>query len=115
MNLKNLLKHGLRNPAGFFKFIRLLPKIIRLHFRLLKDARVSIWPKLVFLSAVAYLIVPIDLISDIFLPVIGYADDLVILLAASQLLLRTTPPQILDEHVNAIDRKTNDQPISDRN
>ena len=45
----------------------------------------------------AYLIVPIDLIPD-FLPVIGYADDAIIVAVALRSVMRRSGPQALESH-----------------
>jgi uncharacterized membrane protein YkvA (DUF1232 family) len=106
MKLKNLFKQGMRDPKGFFKFLWLLPKYTRLFIRLIGDSRVSIWPKIVFLASVGYFISPVDFFSEIVVPVAGYADDLMILFAASKYLLHATPPEVLEEHVRIIDSKS---------
>src|SRR5712691_8115566 len=61
--------------------LRLLPDVVRLLRRLATDRslpRRVRWPLWVLL---AYLVLPIDLVPD-FLPVIGYADDVIITLVA---------------------------------
>jgi uncharacterized membrane protein YkvA (DUF1232 family) len=63
--------------ASVGELMRLLPDVVRLLHRLAKDrslpksVRIRIWLLL------AYLASPIDLVPD-FLPVIGYADDVVV-------------------------------------
>ena len=47
-------------------------------------------------AAVAYALLPFDLIPD-FLPVIGHLDDLVIVPALVWLALRLIPAQVMDE------------------
>ena len=44
-------------------------------FRYLKDPRAPAWPKVFFVIATIYLVMPVDLIPDI-APVIGWLDDL---------------------------------------
>ena len=57
------------------------------------------WPaKLVLLVLVGYLAMPLDLIPD-FIPVIGQADDLLIVALAIIILLRTIPHDVFDAAV----------------
>jgi uncharacterized membrane protein YkvA (DUF1232 family) len=86
-------------PRGslFKEAMRILPDTIRLLRRLAADlslprgARVRLW--IVF----AYLAVPIDLVPD-FLPVIGYADDAVIVAAVLRSVVRRAGPDAVRSH-----------------
>ena len=80
-----------------------LPNFVRLYWRLFRDRRVPIWPKALLVGALAYVILPFDLIPDV-LPVIGEVDDLVIVLVAARWFIRWCPPEIVREHARAIDR-----------
>ncbi len=77
--------------------LRLLPDAIRLLRRLAADAslprgvRVRLWLLL------AYLVFPLDLVPD-FLPVIGYADDVVIAGAALRSVIRRAGPDAVRRH-----------------
>jgi uncharacterized membrane protein YkvA (DUF1232 family) len=81
-----------------------LPSFVRLHWRLFRDSRVSIWPKAMLAGALAYVVLPFDVIPD-FLPLIGEVDDVVILLAAARWFLGWCPPEVVREHALAIDRR----------
>jgi uncharacterized membrane protein YkvA (DUF1232 family) len=86
-------------PRGslFPEALRILPDTIRLLRRLAADrsmprgVRMRLW--LVF----AYLAVPIDLVPD-FLPVIGYADDAVIVAAGLRSVVRRAGPEAVRDH-----------------
>jgi uncharacterized membrane protein YkvA (DUF1232 family) len=80
-----------------------LPSFVRLYWRLFRDSRVSIWPKAMLVGALAYVVLPFDVIPD-FLPLIGEVDDVVILLAAARWFLGWCPPEVVREHARAIDR-----------
>jgi uncharacterized membrane protein YkvA (DUF1232 family) len=67
--------------------LRFLPDLLRLLRRLAADRTVPAGVRAALLLLLAYLLLPIDLVPD-FLPVIGYADD--VLLVA--LVLRLTVP-----------------------
>lgn len=77
--------------------LRLLPDTVRLVRRLTKDRklpRATRWSVWVLL---AYLASPIDLIPD-FVPVIGYADDVIITSIVLRRLVRRAGPEKLREH-----------------
>ena len=76
---------------------RILPDVIRLLRRLATDetlprgVRVRIW------ILIGYLALPIDLVPD-FLPVIGYADDVIITLIVVRSVVRTAGADSLHRH-----------------
>jgi uncharacterized membrane protein YkvA (DUF1232 family) len=77
--------------------LRLLPDIVRLVRRLAVDpavprgARVRLWLLL------AYLASPIDVVPD-FLPVIGYADDAIVVAVVLRSVSRRAGPEALERH-----------------
>ncbi len=75
---------------------------VKLILRLIGDRRVSPWLKIIPIAGVVYLISPIDIISDIALPVIGELDDAAILWLTNYLFIELCPPQIVAEHVKAL-------------
>jgi len=101
------MSNTLTDPAvlarpSLWKLIWHLPKLIRLVGRLLRDARVPIWGKIIFYATLAYLISPIDLIPDFIFPIIGEMDDIAVVLAGLRTLLRQTPTNVLHEHLTQI-------------
>jgi uncharacterized membrane protein YkvA (DUF1232 family) len=68
--------------------------------RLFRDRRVPWWAKALLLAL--YLAMPIDLIPD-FIPVIGYLDDLVIVLLVATLLFRAVPRGVIEENVESLE------------
>ena len=87
-------------PQG--NVIRDLVLRVKLIVRLIGDRRVSPWLKIIPIAGIVYLISPIDIISDIALPVIGELDDAAILWLTNYLFLELCPPQIVAEHVKAL-------------
>jgi uncharacterized membrane protein YkvA (DUF1232 family) len=77
--------------------MRLLPDLVRLLKRLAADGslprgvRVRLWLLL------GYLAMPIDLVPD-FVPVIGYADDAVVVAIALRSVTRRAGPEALERH-----------------
>lgn len=67
--------------------MRLLPDVVRLLRRLAADPTVPRGVRIRLLLLVAYLVSPIDLIPD-FVPVLGYADDAIIVAFALRSVIR---------------------------
>ena len=68
---------------------------LQLWWRLLWDGRVSIWVKLVPIGVVAYILSPIDVVSELFIPGLGYLDDLALLILAMNLFVALSPAQVV--------------------
>ena len=88
-------------PRRFIRLVSHLPSFIKLFARLIKDARVSLWPKMLIVLALAYVIAPVDLVPDFILGV-GQLDDLVVLFVGLKLFLRLCPGEVVQEHVRSI-------------
>ncbi len=68
----------------------LLPRLVKLVYRLLRDPAVPLRRKALAGLAVGYVVSPIDLVPD-FIPVAGQMDDLVMLALALHLLIESVP------------------------
>jgi uncharacterized membrane protein YkvA (DUF1232 family) len=85
------------DELGAREALRLLPDVLRLVRRLAADrdlprgVRVRLWVLLV------YLVSPIDLVPD-FLPVIGYADDVVVVAWALRAVVRRAGSDALERN-----------------
>jgi uncharacterized membrane protein YkvA (DUF1232 family) len=83
--------------AGLREAARLLPDVLRLVARLARDrslprgVRVRLWLLL------AYLASPVDLVPDV-VPVLGQADDVVVLLWALRGTVRRAGAQTVEQH-----------------
>jgi uncharacterized membrane protein YkvA (DUF1232 family) len=75
---------------------------LKLIFRLLSDRRVSALAKLVPIGAIAYFIMPADLLPGIALPGIGALDDAAILWLGSYIFTELCPPEVVEEHMKAL-------------
>ena len=77
--------------------LRLLPDVLRLLRRLAGDptlprgVRVRIW------LVIGYLAMPIDVVPD-FLPVVGYADDVIVVALVLRAAVRRAGPEALGRH-----------------
>ncbi|MEW6234633.1 MAG: DUF1232 domain-containing protein [Candidatus Omnitrophota bacterium] len=90
------------SPAAILTFIYHLPNFIRLFSRLLNDPRVPLHLKLFCYFAIAYFFLPFDLIKDFPSLLFGRVDDVVLLIWSFRKLVMDTPPEIVQEHVDAL-------------
>jgi uncharacterized membrane protein YkvA (DUF1232 family) len=63
-----------------------IPNFLRLLYGLVTDSRVNNLDKLVVAGAIAYILMPLDIIPD-FIPFLGEVDDVFILILALQRLI----------------------------
>lgn len=75
----------------------LLPDTLRLVRDLAKDGTLPRGVRMSLGLLVAYLASPLDLVPD-FIPVIGYADDIVVLAVVLRSVIRRAGPAALDRH-----------------
>ena len=78
-------------------FLMFLPHLARLLGRLLKDVRVPTAEKALFVAAIVYFVMPVDLIPDIF-PFIGQVDDIYVIALTLLRLVNRTDERIVREH-----------------
>jgi uncharacterized membrane protein YkvA (DUF1232 family) len=77
--------------------LRMLPDLLRLIRRLAGDTTVPTGVRIRLVLLLIYLASPIDLVPD-FLPVIGYADDAIIVAIVLRSVVRRAGPDALDRH-----------------
>ena len=77
--------------------LRLLPDVLRLVRRLAADRTLPRSVRFRLLVLVAYLAVPFDLVPD-FIPVLGYADDVLAVALVLRSVVRKAGPDALDRH-----------------
>lgn len=77
--------------------LRLLPDIVRLLSRLARDPSVGVGTRLRLWALLAYLALPVDIVPD-FIPVIGYADDAIIVALVLRSVVRRSGRGKLAEH-----------------
>ncbi len=90
---------GRRSPdaAGWRGAVRLLPDVIRLLRRLAADRDLPRGVRILLGLLVGYLLLPIDLVPD-FIPVIGYADDAILIALALRAVVRRAGADALARH-----------------
>lgn len=77
--------------------LRLAPDVVRLLGRLVRDRRLGWRVRGILVLLLVYLLSPIDLVPD-FIPVIGYADDAIIVALALRLAVRRAGLPAVAEH-----------------
>lgn len=77
--------------------LRLLPDVIRLVARLARADEVPRRVRIALLVLLAYLASPIDIVPD-FIPVLGYADDVVIVALTLRWVARRAGPDALTRY-----------------
>lgn len=77
--------------------VLMMPNIVKLIGRLLKDPRVPRRAKITLGLAAAYVASPIDLIPEV-IPVVGWADDVLIVMFAIDALIDRAGEEVLMDH-----------------
>ena len=101
-----LLLFRLLRVRGVWSIISRLPKYLRLTWRLLWDSRIPVLPKLFVFLAVLYGISPFDIIPEVILPVIGWGEDIVLVILSIRNLIAASPQNIVQEHARKIAEKS---------
>lgn len=94
-----LWAYARRNPetVGMRDALRLLPDVLRVLRRLAADKSVARGVRIKLFLLLGYLAFPIDLVPD-FLPLIGYADDVIIMALVLRSVIRSAGPDSLRRH-----------------
>ena len=85
------------DDIGLQDMLRLLPDVLRLLKRLATDPQLPRRIRIVLIVLLAFIASPIDLIPD-FIPVIGFADDVIITALVLRWVSRTAGADALTEH-----------------
>lgn len=85
-------------PAGMdlAEARRFLPDVVRLVRELARDRSLGRRVRAPLLFLLAYLAFPLDLVPD-FLPVIGYADDVIVVVTVLRMVMRRAGPSVIQE------------------
>lgn len=92
-----IARHGGKHGSVAAEYLLALPDFFILLIRLAIDPRVSKGQKIFLGGIIAYVMSPIDIIPD-FIPVIGYVDDLVLVVYGLNLILNELDASVLLEN-----------------
>jgi uncharacterized membrane protein YkvA (DUF1232 family) len=104
--------NGQNSPLRILKFIYHLPSFVKLFWRLLKDPRIPAYKKILPVIAgilcLLYIVFPFDALPDPY-PVIGYLDDVTVILflmvPSVWLFIRSCPKDIVKEHAQQVSQR----------
>jgi uncharacterized membrane protein YkvA (DUF1232 family) len=85
------------DPTRLRDVLRLVPDVVRLFRRLAADPTLPRGVRVRMGLLAAYLVLPVDLVPD-FIPVVGYADDALIVVWALRSVVRAAGADALDRH-----------------
>ena len=77
--------------------VRLVPDVLRLVRRLAADPDLPRGVRIRLVALLVYLALPVDLVPD-FIPVLGYADDVVVVALVLRSVVRAAGPGSLERH-----------------
>jgi uncharacterized membrane protein YkvA (DUF1232 family) len=86
-----------QDPTRLKDVLRLVPDVIRLFRRLASDPTLPRGVRVRMALLTGYLLSPVDLVPD-FIPVVGYADDALIVVWALRSVTRAAGADALDRH-----------------
>ncbi len=85
------------DPVRLRDALRLMPDLVRLLRRLASDDSLPRGVRLRVVLLGLYLAMPIDLVPDV-IPVVGWADDVLVVIVVLRSVTRRAGPQALDRH-----------------
>lgn len=74
-----------------------LPNLVKLVYRLMRDQRIPLKSKAILGAILGYMVVPIDVVPD-FIPVVGQADDVLLLAYAVRHIIEVAGTEIVLEY-----------------
>ena len=86
-----------QDPLTVQGALRLLPDMVRLVRRLAGDPSLPRGVRVRLGLLVAYLVMPLDLVPDV-VPVLGYADDVLVTALVLRSVVRAAGPDAIDRH-----------------
>ena len=91
--------YGRRHPdtVSMSDALRLLPDVLRLIRRLAADRSLPAGVRIRLVLLLIYLASPIDLVPD-FIPVVGYADDAIVVVLVLRSVARRAGPDAIERH-----------------
>jgi uncharacterized membrane protein YkvA (DUF1232 family) len=94
-------KHDISVPSQG-SIVRDLLIRIKLIWGLMTDGRISPFLKVIPVLGVLYLVMPIDIVSELAVPLVGEIDDAAVLWLTSYAFVQLCPPDIVMQHVKRL-------------
>ncbi len=85
------------DPTSWREALRLLPDLLRLLRALAADPELPRGVRVRLVLVLAYLLLPVDLVPDV-IPVLGWADDAIVVALALRSVVRSAGPAALERH-----------------
>ncbi len=101
----NERSNGSQMPTINWGILASIVRQARLAWRLLLDARVPLWTKMILPASLIYVVSPVDFIPDV-IPGLGQLDDLAIVVLGVKLFIDLCPPAIVSEHLQAMQNES---------
>ena len=92
-------------PEG--NILREVVQQVKLLYHLMLDPRVHPLAKLIPIAALAYVISPVDIVSDV-IPVLGQLDDAAIVMLGLRMFFEVAPPDVVREYLKRLARPVTD-------
>ncbi len=86
-------------PEG--NILREVVQQVKLLYHLMLDPRVHPLAKLIPIAALAYVISPVDIVSDV-IPVLGQLDDAAIVMLGLRMFFEVAPPDVVREYLKRL-------------
>jgi len=86
---------------------------LRLAWRLFLDHRVPVWTKIVPPAALAYVLSPVDILSDIPPMGLNQLDDVAVMLLGVKLFIELAPPEVVREHLKDLGARIEEWQVVD--
>ncbi len=96
--ISHRLKKGGKATGKAGEFLLFAPDVFILLWRLVQDPRVSMKNKVLLGTAIAYYLLPMDILPEAIVGVMGYLDDLILGVYVLNKVLTDTDESILREH-----------------
>jgi uncharacterized membrane protein YkvA (DUF1232 family) len=90
------------NDGAILAWLKEALRQLRLAWRLFLDRRVPLWTKVVPPVALAYVLSPIDILSDIPPMGLNQLDDIAVVLLGIKLFIELAPPEVVREHLREL-------------
>lgn len=94
---KNIYDKIPKKYENFVEYFMILPDLIALLGRLLKDNRVEMKTKIIIAGTIAYLASPIEIIADV-IPIVGQIDDISLTFFALDRVINEVPEKVIIEN-----------------